>query len=55
MVDRTCNLLREKTNIILLPEMFNTAFCPDEVSLAEEMQGKTINWMKKIGLPHLQQ
>lgn len=40
----------EKTNIILLPEMFNTAFCPDEVSLAEEMQGKTINWMKKIAL-----
>ena len=37
-----------KTDIILLPEMFNTAFCPHSKDLAETMNGKTINWMKNI-------
>ena len=36
------------TDIILLPEMFNTAFCPKSTHLAETMEGKTISWMKKI-------
>jgi len=36
------------TDIILLPEMFNTAFCPKSNHLAENMDGKTINWMKEI-------
>ena len=35
-------------DIILLPEMFNTAFCPKSNHLAETMEGKTINWMKEI-------
>ena len=36
------------TDIILLPEMFNTSFCPQSNYLAESMDGKTISWMKKI-------
>jgi predicted amidohydrolase len=36
------------TDIILLPEMFNTAFCPKSTHLAETMEGETISWMKKI-------
>ena len=36
------------TDIILLPEMFNTAFCPKSNHLAESMYGKTISWMKEI-------
>ena len=36
------------TDIILMPEMFNTAFCPKSIHLAESMDGKTINWMKEI-------
>ena len=36
------------TDIILLPEMFNTSFCPQSNHLAESMEGKTINWMKEI-------
>ena len=36
------------TDIILLPEMFNTAFCPKSNHLAESMDGKTISWMKEI-------
>ena len=38
----------KSTDIILLPEMFNTAFCPLEVNLAEKMSGPTIQWMKGI-------
>ena len=38
----------EKTYLILLPEMFNTAFCPENNSLAESMEGETVNWMKEI-------
>ena len=37
-----------KSDIILLPEMFNTAFSPKATFLAEKMDGRTINWMKKI-------
>ena len=36
------------TDIILMPEMFNTAFCPKSNHLAESMDGKTISWMKEI-------
>jgi omega-amidase len=36
------------TDIILLPEMFNTAFSPKSNHLAESMDGKTISWMKEI-------
>ena len=37
-----------KTDVILLPEMFNTSFCPKSTHLAETMQGETVNWMKGI-------
>jgi omega-amidase len=44
------NLLSDvkETDIILLPEMFNTAFCLESTHLAETMDGKTISWMKEI-------
>jgi predicted amidohydrolase len=37
-----------ETDIILLPEMFNTAFCPKSNHLAETMEGETVSWMKEI-------
>ena len=37
-----------KTDLILFPEMFNTAFCPETISLAETMEGKTVNWLKEL-------
>ena len=37
----------EETDIILLPEMFNTSFCPHKIDLAENMNGETIKWMKE--------
>ena len=36
------------TDIILMPEMFNTAFCPKSNHLAETMEGETVSWMKEI-------
>ena len=35
------------TNLIVLPEMFNTGFVIDQRSLAENMNGQTIEWMAK--------
>ena len=54
--DKKANLLNleklisplNKPDIILLPEMFNTAFCPNATHLAETMQDNTVNWMINI-------
>lgn len=40
--------IREKTNLIILPEMFNTGFSMNALQLAEPMGGKTMKWMQKI-------
>ena len=47
----TIDLLADKineTDVILLPEMFNTSFIPSEINLAEEMSGTTVKWMKSL-------
>lgn len=35
------------TDLIVLPEMFNTGFVIDQRSLAENMNGQTVEWMAK--------
>jgi omega-amidase len=40
--------IREKTDLIILPEMFNTGFTMNAEKLAEPMNGKTMQWMHKI-------
>ncbi|WP_256006375.1 nitrilase family protein [Pedobacter deserti] len=37
--------IKEKTDLIVLPEMFNTGFSMNAEALAEEMDGKTMKWM----------
>jgi omega-amidase len=37
--------VKEKTDLIVLPEMFNTGFSMSAEELAEPMQGKTMQWM----------
>lgn len=37
--------IREKTDLIILPEMFSTGFTMKADVLAEEMNGKTMTWM----------
>lgn len=48
MFEDKINNIKEKTEVIILPEMFSTGFnmVPDE--LAEDMNGPTVEWMKKI-------
>jgi len=40
--------IKEKTEIIVLPEMFSTGFSVFPEKLAETMDGDTVNWMKEI-------
>jgi omega-amidase len=40
--------LREKTNLVILPEMFSTGFTMNAERLAEPMNGKTMKWMQKM-------
>jgi predicted amidohydrolase len=40
--------IREKTDLIILPEMFTTGFTMDAERLAEPMDGKTMKWMHDI-------
>ncbi len=39
--------LNQRTDLIVLPEMFNTGFSMNTDKLAETMEGTTIQWMKK--------
>ena len=42
---KICNI---KSDIIILPEMFTTGFTMNPDLFAEELDGRTITWMKKI-------
>jgi len=48
MFSEKINAITTKTDIIVLPEMFNTGFSMQSEKLAETMSGKTITWMKKM-------
>jgi len=37
-----------KTDIIVLPEMFNTGFSMNSAMMAEDMKGETLGWMRKL-------
>ncbi len=40
--------IAEKTEVVILPEMFSTGFSMKPQELAETMDGKTVQWMKEI-------
>jgi predicted amidohydrolase len=40
--------IQEKTEIIVLPEMFSTGFSMQAKALAETMDGETVEWMKQV-------
>jgi omega-amidase len=55
--DKTANLamleqkimgIGERTEIVVLPEMFSTGFSMNPAKLAEDMNGETVQWMKRI-------
>ncbi len=48
MLAKKIDSIQEKTEVVILPEMFSTGFSMQANLLAETMQGETIEWMKKI-------
>lgn len=42
--------ISEKTNLVILPEMFSTGFSMKPESLAETMEGETLTWMKQVAI-----
>jgi len=39
--------LKDRTDVILLPEMFTTGFSMEPAKLAEEMDGTSVSWLKQ--------
>ena len=48
MLEKKINDIKEKTELIILPETFSTGFSMKPKELAETMEGETIKWMKRI-------
>jgi predicted amidohydrolase len=55
--DKTANLqmfeekikgLQQRTEVVVLPEMFSTGFSMQPEKLAEKMDGPSVSWMKKL-------
>jgi predicted amidohydrolase len=40
--------IKDPTDLILLPELFSTGFSMNASSLAEDMNGPTIHWLKRL-------
>lgn len=50
MLEEKINSIQHPTQIIVLPEMFNTGFSMKPEEHAEDMQGPTVQWMKKMAV-----
>ncbi len=48
MFSKKIESIKEKPEVVILPEMFSTGFSMKPEILAEKMDGETISWMKKI-------
>jgi predicted amidohydrolase len=48
MLEEKILSIKDKTQVVVLPEMFSTGFSMQPNLFAETMQGETVNWMKKI-------
>jgi predicted amidohydrolase len=48
MLEQKIASIEEKTEIVVLPEMFSTGFSMKPEQLAETMDGETVEWMKRI-------
>lgn len=46
LFDARINEVRDPTDLIVLPEMFSTGFSMNAESLAEEMKGKAVTWLR---------
>ncbi|MCA0131499.1 amidohydrolase [Winogradskyella alexanderae] len=47
-LEEKINTVTEDIDMIVLPEMFTSGFTMNAIKVAESMNGKTINWLKRI-------
>lgn len=52
MLQQKIGSIKEKTNIVVLPEMFSTGFSMQPELLAETMNGPTVQWMREMAAAH---
>jgi predicted amidohydrolase len=48
MFEAKINSIRERTEVVVLPEMFSTGFSMQPDKLAETMERETVQWMKRV-------
>jgi len=48
MLEEKINRIQQKTEVVILPEMFSTGFVTDPTKLAEDMDGVSVNWMRRM-------
>lgn len=48
MLEKKIHSIKERTEIVILPEMFSTGFSMSAEKLAETMDGETVQWMKRV-------
>jgi predicted amidohydrolase len=48
MFEEKINAIQQKTEVVILPEMFSTGFSMQPEKFAETMDGDTVAWMKKV-------
>lgn len=48
MLEKKIESIHDRTELIILPEMFNTGFSMQPKKLAETMEGPTVDWMKRM-------
>ena len=48
MLEEKIRSVYQKTEVVVLPEMFNTGFTMNAATLAETMSGESVEWMKRV-------
>jgi len=48
MLEEKIAAIEERTELVVLPEMFSTGFSMKPSELAEDMEGETMAWMKRV-------
>ena len=48
MLEKKIATIKDRTDIIVLPEMFSTGFSMRPGALAERMDGDTVQWMRRL-------
>lgn len=48
MLEQKIKGMEDRTEVIVLPEMFSSGFSMNTKALAEDMDGETVSWMKRV-------